>query len=340
MKKLLFVLTLLFGVVFGPMTPAGSALGLVPEAQAYTERGYQFCKTPGNPQILAKLNADSLAKDPSGNTPLDPVTCKMKRPATPNELLQALQAADPEAGLRTAHDQTAYLNSLVEMEITGKWWSACRRPNRDGTGFVVILRCEARSLHKGEKAYGRPGHKPSLQGDCSNPMDQPDVPQDVCVYERIYFRAQDEWLKFKEHEKSDVSDGPCGPALRQHGSNVWEYPWEERCSITEWCDFSGADRVMASHGYKSDGRFGSVKLPGVDGYVEVRLPPDRAKEGSPYAINYCIGTGSTNAFCGMAIYWKGFTGNYAVLGFSQNQRPKGWKGTTLIWQDLEYCQAP
>ena len=266
-------------------------------AASAAPRGNAFCKNAGTPTHLAALVEQSLDKDPSGNTPLDPKACHMENPAappaTPNDFLAMLKVSDPNSGVTRAAQLPAYFRSLVRVTVYGEYWSACLAPR--GRVWIPLANCIARRLHKGEVAWGNPvTHKPVLQGDCSNPMQQPQ-PVTGCVDVLVPVEPGDE-IRIKEYGPQDLAPMPC-TGLKRVGETVFESPFVEHCP--DWtCTFAGADQAVGNTGWQT----GSWRA-NYEGWAVLRLPGVVAEENSGYRVFFCLRDVQGDQSCGLGVRW-------------------------------------
>lgn len=326
MRNFLVGLAMLFGVALGSTALAAPL-------------GNPFCKELENPTELAGLIELSLASDPSGNTPLDPVRCKMKTPAAPNDFLRVLSESDPQSGVTAVNQLPAYFRSLVEVKTPAtKYWSACLKPTRSTpSGWIAEANCIARSFHKGERAWANPvTGKIVLQGDCSNPVQLPEPPKIECAYIMVRVEQGDRALRVAEYTKNGVplTDKLCNPAIKQVGSDDWESPWFEHCPNID-CDFRGPDRVYGTAGYGRT-RKGSFKLSG-PGWVILRVPVHVTDARSPYGYAWCL-DGHLGHSCTNLIMPEDYRHNLAVLSYEPGLLPRQWNGTPSLWRFDGSCR--
>lgn len=139
--------------------------------------GNPFLRGVRDPTHLAVLHEANLARDPSGKTMLDPAQCRSNGScASPIHYLQALQANDPGANLRSVADLPRYFRSLVEQDAPdGPYFMACLK--RTNGVYTAVNNCLSRRFKPGEKAWVNPATgKPVLAENCTNPVGQPDRP--------------------------------------------------------------------------------------------------------------------------------------------------------------------
>ena len=149
MNKLLMLVALALALTFGFGGQASA-----------TPLGHRFCEQPlTSPEELATKLDRSLAIDPTGNRALE--GCR----ANPLDFLDAWKYE--QTGVTQVSELPAFVRRFVEVETEPGLVipSACVRV--DGNG--VVVKCEHRQRHPGEKVYGIDGVAFLLE-DCVNPI--------------------------------------------------------------------------------------------------------------------------------------------------------------------------
>lgn len=293
-------------------------------------RGNAFCKNAGTPTHLAALVEQSLAKDASGNTPLDPAACHQARPATPNDFMAVLKVSDPDSGVSYVSQLPSYFRSLVRVKVYGEYWSACLAPR--GKRWIPLPNCVARKLHTGEPAWGNPvTHKPVLQGDCSNPMQQP-PPIAGCVDILIPVQAGDE-VRIKEYGPHDMALMPC-IGLKRVGEVVFESPFVERCP-DPLCSFAGADAAVGNSGWQTGSWRSDDK-----GWALLRLPGVVAEENSGYRVFFCLRDAAGRQTCGIGVRWFDYLARSQLQpGWLAKVLPAGDRMAAVIYPAPQYAAS-
>lgn len=149
MNKLLMLVALALALTFG----FGGQASATPLGHAFCQEGL------GSPEELASKMDRSLAIDPTGNRALE--GCR----ANPLDFLDAWKYE--QTGVTQVSELPAFVRRFVEVETEPGLVipSACIRS--DGNG--VVIKCENRQRHPGEKVYGIGGVAFLLE-DCVNPI--------------------------------------------------------------------------------------------------------------------------------------------------------------------------
>lgn len=315
MKSLLFVaLALLFAALGGT-------------ARAESQLGNPFCKGQ-NQESFAQLIEQSVARDESGNTPLDPEACGLAVPATPNQILEMIPVSDPDAGIADVSELAAYVRSLEEVAApAGRYWSACLKNSRQSpTGWRPEANCIARDFRPGEKVLQNPKTgKIVFQGDCSNPVQLPERRAD-CAYIWVHTDSDVTGIRLLEAGPEELRDEECRPAILRAGEDDYESPWHDDCPQVR-CDFSQVNAVLRQQGFTPQRRGSFVPQAG---WQVLQVPKRVTEKDSPYLFVFCIETPQGDS-CGKDIRWDDYRDGVAVIGYAPDQHPEGFRGTVRIW---------
>lgn len=266
-------------------------------------RGSAFCKGAGSPGRLAALMQQSLDKDPSGNTPLDPEACHQARPATPHDFYLMFNLGG--AKLASVKEVPGYTRSFVPVKVVGKYRSACLAYGGNGRWYP-LPNCVTRYLHHEEEMWGDPvTHRPMLQGDCSNPTQGPEKPSG-CADELVWVEKGDIVL-MSGHGPTDTTLDACTGLLRP-GESIPESPAVERCPHPG-CDLDTAN-PYARYPEQWSGAFKAEQ----SGWAILRQPQVVAQEESGYQVFWCIHRAGAGDPWALGVQWFDYlpTGNPLV----------------------------
>lgn len=212
--------------------------------------GKEVIATPQ--KVAAEIQA-SLARDPSGRSVINEVSCSRYRAcAKPEDYIPMIAKSDPTANINDVAQLPGYLRSLEARTApsTGQYWMACMKGDADRDDMPV-WDCMTRSFHPGETVYVNPvTGRMVFARDCTNPVGKEQHEQD-CVEINVALKQGDELhvgylgpdafpsgkcklsvQKTGEKERSGYQMDECprvtcdfsGPAADLGGLKVWDYP--------------------------------------------------------------------------------------------------------------------
>lgn len=247
--------------------------------------GKPFLHGVSSPADLATRIEASLEKNPKGTSMLDPARCKRDGScASPIHYLQALQKVDPGAHLTNVAQVPEFLRTLQVIDApAGKYWISCLKPT--GGSYKVEIHCLERSFKVGEKAWvDKKSGVIVLASDCTNVVEKPVSPKQVCVEIHFTTKTGDTAVRFALLGPANVADDCIG--VKKKGATEFERWWRDECP-DEHCGFRAPAQVVGQQ----------VRL--IGSYVPepgehvLRLPAFVAEKASLYVTVLCLDRGLT-----------------------------------------------
>lgn len=208
---------------------------------AHASQWHRFMQPRPNPQVLSQDVAKNLAEYPDGNHAIDGPNCG-RTCATPGDLLDMLQHADPTAHLEDVKQLPAYLASLVVAKAPeGEFMMACK--GGDGSADAPpIWDCMSRHFHAGEPCFMDPRtHICVLAHDCTNPVGVR-IELSGCLELHVGLMAGDE-IHIGFLSNAGFPEGRCRVLIQKTGVEGHGTPPLDECP-RDRCDFSAPSAYL------------------------------------------------------------------------------------------------
>lgn len=202
---------------------------------------HRMTKPPVSAQEYAARFQKALAVNAEGRSAVDGPNCGLTC-ATPEDVLNMLQRADPAANLTSVSELPAYIASLVVHNAPpGEWMMACKGGD-GGVDAAPVWNCMSRAFHKDEKCLENPKtHRCVFAFDCGNVVGI-QIEFADCLELHVGLKPGDEI----HGGASSLPQGLCAPSILKTGADAHGSPLLDECPRVQ-CDFSGPSAFLRRH---------------------------------------------------------------------------------------------